>query len=69
MATVVDYLGVSRETILQWVEKKGMPVHTVGRQWKFKISEIDGWIRSGEASDENIEEHTKQRFRMTLFHY
>lgn len=51
MSTVMEYLGVSRETILQWIEKKGMPAHKVGRQWKFKISEIDEWIRSGAASD------------------
>ncbi|WP_449241254.1 helix-turn-helix domain-containing protein [Desulfoscipio gibsoniae] len=61
MATVADYLGVSRETVLQWIEKKGMPAHKVGRQWKFKISEIDEWIRSGEASDENTEERTQSR--------
>lgn len=53
MSTMVEYLGVSRETILQWIEKKGMPAHKVGRQWKFKISEIDGWIRSGEAAKES----------------
>lgn len=51
MSTVVEYLSVSRETILQLIEKKGMPAHKVGRQWKFKISEIDEWIRSGTAAD------------------
>ena len=51
MSTVTDYLGVSRETILLWIEKKNMPAHKVGRQWKFKISEIDEWIRSGEAAE------------------
>jgi len=55
MSTVVDYLSVSRETVLQWIEKKGMPAHKVGRQWKFKISEIDEWIRSGAASDKEDE--------------
>ncbi len=34
MATVSDYLGVSSETVLQWIEKKGMPAHKVGRHWK-----------------------------------
>ncbi|KJS75648.1 MAG: hypothetical protein JL56_07495 [Desulfotomaculum sp. BICA1-6] len=53
MSTMVEYLGVSRETILQWIEKKGMPAHKVGRQWKFKISEIDEWIRSGEAAEKS----------------
>jgi len=25
--------------------------HKVGRQWKFKISEVDEWIRSGVATE------------------
>lgn len=51
MDTIKDYLDVSRETVLQWINNRGMPVHKVGRQWKFKISEVDEWIRSGEAAD------------------
>jgi len=50
MDTIKD-LDVSRETVLQWINNRGMPAHKVGRQWKFKISEIDEWIRSGEAAD------------------
>ncbi len=51
MDTIKDYLDVSRETVLQWINNRGMPAHKVGRQWKFKISEVDEWIRSGEAAD------------------
>jgi len=51
MDTITDYLDVSRETILQWINNRGMPAHKVGRQWKFKISEVDEWIRSGNAAD------------------
>ena len=51
MSTVTEYLGVSRETILLWIEKKKMPAHRIGRHWKFKISEVDEWIRSGAAAD------------------
>jgi excisionase family DNA binding protein len=53
MDTIKDYLDVSRETILQWINNRGMPAHKAGRQWKFKISEIDQWIRSGEAADKD----------------
>ena len=51
MATITDYLDVSRETILQWINHRNMPAHKVGRLWKFKISEVDEWIRSGGAAD------------------
>ena len=45
------YLGVGRDTILQWIEKREMPAYKVGRLWKFKYSEVDEWVRSG-GSDE-----------------
>jgi excisionase family DNA binding protein len=50
MDTITDYLDVSRETILQWINNRSMPAHKVGRLWKFKISEVDEWIKSGGAS-------------------
>ena len=37
---VQEYLGVGRETILQWIAKRNMPAYKVGRLWKFKLSEV-----------------------------
>ena len=51
MAAIEKYLSVSRETVLQYINKKGMPAHKLGRQWRFKISEVDEWLRSGTAAD------------------
>lgn len=51
---VQEYLGVGRETILQWISKRNMNAYKVGRLWKFKLSEVDDWIRSGGADDRNI---------------
>lgn len=48
---IQEYLGVGRETILQWISKRNMPAYKMGRLWKFKISEVDAWIHSGEAAD------------------
>ena len=48
---VQEYLGVGRETILQWIAKRNMPAYKVGRLWKFKLSEVDAWIRSGGAAE------------------
>ncbi len=50
---VQEYLGVGRETILQWIAKRNMPAFKVGKFWKFKLSEVDEWIRSGGAAEEN----------------
>lgn len=54
---VQEYLGVGRESILQWIAKRGMPAYKVGRLWKFKLSEVDEWIRSGGAADRSDDEN------------
>ena len=51
MDFIKNYVGVTRETVKIWITKKQMPAHKVGRSWKFKISEVDEWIRSGGAAD------------------
>ena len=28
------YLGVTRDTLLAWINEKGLPAHRVGRGWK-----------------------------------
>ena len=53
---VQAYLGVGRETILAWIAKRNMPAYKVGRLWKFKLSEVYAWIRSGGAADDNSKE-------------
>jgi excisionase family DNA binding protein len=47
---VADYLGVAKDTIYNWVTNKGMPGHKVGRFWKFKRDDVDGWVRAGGAA-------------------
>lgn len=47
---IAEYLGVSKDTVYTWVSSRGMPGHKVGRLWKFKTDEVDGWVRSGGAS-------------------
>jgi excisionase family DNA binding protein len=44
---IAAHLGVTTDTIYAWVGDKGMPAHRVGRLWKFQVSEVDDWVRSG----------------------
>ena len=48
---IKNYLGVNRDTIYKWIERKNMPAHKVGRLWKFKRDEVDEWVRSGVANE------------------
>lgn len=48
---VQEHLDVGRETVLQWINKRNLPAYKVGRLWKFKLSEIDDWVRSGGADE------------------
>ena len=50
MKVITEYLGVSRDTVLNWIEKRNMPAAKMGRLWKFKISEVDAWMKSGKSA-------------------
>lgn len=51
MPEICKYLGISRDSALKWIANKGMPAHKVGKKWKFKLSEIDAWVNSGQAEE------------------
>lgn len=37
-----DYFGVKPATIRDWIRKgKDIPAHKIGKQWKFKYSELE----------------------------
>lgn len=44
------YLGVNKDTVRNWIKKTDIPAHKVGRQWKFKLSEIDEWVKCGKSA-------------------
>ena len=49
---VAEYLGVTRDTIYAWTGAKRLPGHKIGRLWKFKRDEVDGWVRGGGGRSE-----------------
>lgn len=52
VAEVAPHLGVRRESVYRWIEAKGLPAHKVGRLLRFKLSEIDEWVRAGGGGDD-----------------
>ncbi|MBS1963091.1 MAG: helix-turn-helix domain-containing protein [Bdellovibrionales bacterium] len=49
---IARHLGVSKETIYRWIERRTIPAHRMGKLWKFKPSEVDTWVQSGGAADD-----------------
>ena len=45
------YLGVKRNTVYKWIDRKQMPGHKAGRLWKFRKEEVDQWVRLGSKHD------------------
>lgn len=56
---IARHLGVARDSVYRWIERRSLPAHRIGRLWKFKISEVDDWVRAG-AADSDRDETTKR---------
>ena len=50
---IAQYLGVSKDTVYTWINKKKMPAQKIGRLWKFKKDQVDAWVEAGEAADKS----------------
>jgi len=48
---IAAYLGIKRDTVYKWIAEKQMPAHRMGRLWKFRKEEVDHWVKSGGAGD------------------
>lgn len=46
MKEITALLGVSRDTVLVWIERYNMSATRIGRLWKFRISDVDAWMES-----------------------
>jgi excisionase family DNA binding protein len=50
-AAVSKWLGVSTRTVCLWAECKEIPAMKIGRQWRFRESELSQWLRSPQAAN------------------
>lgn len=44
------FLGIKPVTLRGWIKKGKVPSHKIGKLWKFKCSELDEWVKSGESA-------------------
>ena len=47
---IAEHMGLSKDTIRNYIKKQQIPYHKIGKQYKFKISEIDAWIEGGKSA-------------------
>ena len=48
---VAAHLNIASITVYRWIEAEKIPCHKVGRQWRFKATEVDEWVLNGKAGD------------------
>jgi excisionase family DNA binding protein len=49
-AAVSKWLGISTRTLCLWAECREIPAIKVGRQWRFRESELASWLRNHDDS-------------------
>ena len=47
---IAEHTGLSKDTIRNYIKREVIPYYRIGKQYKFKISEIDAWIESGRSA-------------------
>ena len=48
---IANYIGCSKDTIRKWIKNGTIPNYKIGRQYKFRLSEVKEWIESGASAD------------------
>ena len=54
---IAAHIGITRETCVKWIKEKSLPAYKVGKVWRFKVEEVDRWVKNmGDASEETAGE-------------
>lgn len=59
--SVCEHLGVARDTVYRWIDRRGLPAHRVARLWKFKLPEVDEGGASGASTMRRTAMHLVRR--------
>lgn len=50
---VATHLSVSKDTVRSWTKEGRLPAYKAGKMYKYKLSEVDQWLRDGKLDQEN----------------
>ena len=48
---VAVHLSLSQDTVRTWIKEGKLPFCKAGTRYKFKISEVDEWVRTGKIKE------------------
>ena len=48
---IAEFLSVSKDTVRAWIKADKIPYCKAGKQYKFKISEVDDYVRGGKITE------------------
>lgn len=48
---IAEYLSVSKDTVRTWMREGKLPINKAGKRYKFKVSEVDEWVRKGKIKE------------------
>ena len=48
---VAVHLSLSQDTVRTWKKEGKLPFYKAGKRYKFKISEVDEWVRTGKITE------------------
>lgn len=51
LADVAEHLSVSQDTIRNWLKSGKIPTYKAGKQYKFRLSEIDRLLEDGKLAE------------------
>lgn len=49
---VIEHLGICRRTVHAWIKEGKLPAHMVRNKYRFKLSEVDEWLRAGRMAED-----------------
>lgn len=51
LVDVAEHLSVSQDTIRNWLKSGKLPVYKAGKQYKFRLSEVDQLLKAGKLAE------------------
>lgn len=56
---LAEYLSINIDTARAWIKAGMLPAYKAGKRYKFKLSEVDEWVRKGKVKECSNNDNTK----------